>query len=169
MTNNITTQAAAIRLLILDVDGVLTDGRLLMGDDGAEYKCFHTRDGHGMKQLMNSGVEIAIISGRQSSAVTRRMAELGVARVAQGQADKQASYEQLLQELELTPNQVAYMGDDSPDLAIMQQIGLSAAVADAHELTLNGADWLASKPGGLGAVREFCDLLLQAQGNYPTG
>ncbi|MCG2634855.1 MAG: 3-deoxy-manno-octulosonate-8-phosphatase KdsC [Gammaproteobacteria bacterium] len=169
MSSDIRARAAQIRLLILDVDGVLTDGRLFMGDDGAEYKTFHTRDGHGMKQLMRSGVEIAIISGRCSSAVERRMAELGVTRLAQGQSDKQQSFENLLNELDLAPNEVAYMGDDLPDLAIMRQVGLATAVADAHELTRLGAHWVASINGGFGAVRELCDLIIAAQGNDPTG
>jgi len=157
-------RAAAIRLVIFDVDGVLTDGGLHFDHEGREHKVFNSRDGHGMKMLMESGVDIAIITGRTSVAVSRRMAGLGVGHLYQGQQDKVPAYEDLLQQFDLTPEQVAYVGDDVVDLPIMCRVGVSVAVADAHELVLEQALWTTPNPGGRGAARDVCELILTAQG-----
>lgn len=153
-----------IRLVIFDVDGVLTDGRLHYCDDGRETKAFHARDGYGIKALLANGIAVAIISGRQSESVSRRMKELGVSRVFQGCDDKLPVLESLLREMELTPPEVAYVGDDLPDLAVMTKVGLAVAVADAHPDLFEAAGWRTRLPGGKGAAREVCDLILAAQG-----
>lgn len=155
--------AAGVRLAVFDVDGVFTDGRIWMGTDGVEYKAFSVRDGVGVKQLLAAGIEVAIISGRASSAVDRRMAELGVTRVVQGCADKAEALAALLRDTGIAPADTAYLGDDTPDLPALRAVGLPAAVADAHPEVLAAAAWTASLPGGRGAVREFCDFLLGAR------
>lgn len=155
-------RAADIRLVAFDVDGVFTDGRLLLGDDGAEYKSFHVRDGYGVRRLLRSGIQAAVISGRHSSAVERRMQELGVEHVFQGVKDKVAVLDALLASLGLEPQQAAFVGDDEPDLPVMARVGLSVAVADAHASVRAAADWTTRAPGGAGAVREVCDLLVAA-------
>lgn len=155
-----------LRLLVLDVDGVLTDGRLFFDDHGKEYKCFHARDGHGIKLLRQSGVEVAVISGRQSNSVALRMRNLGVEQVYQGHEDKRAAFAEILQTLNLKPEQAAHMGDDVLDLPIMVQAGFAVAVADAHFAVKHYADWCTQTPGGLGAVREVCDVIMQVQGTF---
>jgi len=155
-----------IKLLILDVDGVLTDGRLFFDDHGREYKCFHARDGHGIKLLRQSGVEVAVISGRKSNTVAIRMQGLGVSHVYQGHEDKRAAFVEILRNLDLSPKQVAYVGDDVLDLPIMIQVGFSVAVADANFAVKQRADWFTQTPGGLGAVREVCDLIMQMQATF---
>lgn len=157
-------KAAQIKLVIFDVDGVLTDGSLFIGDDGQEYKAFNSRDGHGMKMLQMSGVEIAIITGRTSNVVRIRMESLGVARVYQGIEHKGEAFEQLLRETGLSPEQVAYVGDDVVDLPVMQRVGLSIAVQDAHPLVAKHAHWQTPKSGGRGAGRDVCEMLMDAQG-----
>ena len=161
-------QARRIRLLILDVDGVLTDGKLFFDYQGNEYKSFHARDGHGMKMLQQSGVEIAVISGRESPIVTMRMQSLGVTHVYQGQEDKRAAFNELLEKLALSSEEVAYVGDDVIDLPVMMHVGLAIAVADANEAVKACADWSTTLNGGLGAVREVCDLILQAQDKFES-
>jgi len=157
-------RAAAIRLLIFDVDGVLTNGTLFYGDDGQEYKAFHSRDGHGMKMLQRSGVTIAIITGRTSQVVTHRMQNLGITHVYQGQLDKLPAYEGLRQQLAIAPEQIAYVGDDVVDLPIMQRVGFAVAVQDAHPLVKRHAHWITEHGGGRGAARDVCELLMEAQG-----
>ncbi len=157
-------RAAKIRLVGFDVDGVLTDGSLYLGDSGEEYRVFHTRDGQGLVMLRDSGIRIAIISGRSSRAVEGRMAELGILHVYQGQENKLAVFETLLSRLDLEPSEAAYVGDDLPDLPVMRRVGLSIAVADALPLVQQHAHWQTRLPGGRGAVREVCELLLEAQG-----
>ena len=161
--------AADIRLACFDVDGVFTDGRLLLGDDGAEYKCFHVRDGHGVRRLLQAGVAVAVISGRESSAVSRRMKELGVTHVFQGVGDKVAVLERLLTEMGLSASQAAFVGDDEPDLLVMARAGLAIAVADAHAAVRAAAHWTTSAPGGNGAVREVCDMLVAARRRAEEG
>ena len=156
----------ALKLLILDVDGVLTDGRLFFDQNGVEYKSFHARDGHGMKLLKQSGVEIAVISGRKSNSVALRMQSLGIEHVYQGHENKRQAFQDVISRLSLTPDQVAYLGDDVIDLPIMTQVGFAVAVADANFAVKNHADWCTETLGGLGAVRELCDLILQVQGNF---
>lgn len=155
-----------LQLLILDVDGVLTDGRLFFDDNGKEYKCFHARDGHGIKLLRQTGVEVAVISGRKSNSVTLRMQGLGVELVYQGHENKRAAFAEILQRLALTPEQVAYVGDDILDLPVMRQVGFAVAVQDANFAVKSHAHWQTQTAGGLGAVREVCDLIMQAQGTF---
>ncbi|MGH8548705.1 MAG: 3-deoxy-manno-octulosonate-8-phosphatase KdsC [Methylococcales bacterium] len=156
-------KAKLIRLVIFDVDGVLTDGKLIFDESGREYKCFNTKDGHGIKMLRNSGVETAVISGRDSRAVSLRMASLGVTHVFQGQDDKRAAFDELCERLSVSPEQVACVGDDLPDLPLFARAGLAIAVADAHFAVRQHADWCTSLPGGSGAAREVCDLVMKAQ------
>ena len=160
-----TLDAAAkiIRLVIFDVDGVLTDGRIHFCDDGTETKVFHARDGHGIKQLLTNGIAVAIISGRRSESVNRRMQELGVSQIFQGCSDKLPVFESLLEQAGLTPSEVAYVGDDLPDLEIMSRVGLPIAVADAHPALFDTAAWRTRLPGGRGAAREVCDLIIGVQ------
>ncbi|MGD8378379.1 MAG: HAD hydrolase family protein [Gammaproteobacteria bacterium] len=161
-------RAAQIRLLVLDVDGVLTDGRLYYGEHGEVFKIFHTLDGHGIKRLRATGVEVAVISGRRSAMVERRMGELGVTRVYQGIDDKLPVFRGLLAELGLEAGETACMGDDEPDLPMLREAGLAAAPANAAAIVLPHVHWQASMPGGSGAVRELCDLLLAARNNPDT-
>ncbi len=158
-------KAEKIKLVIFDVDGVLTDGKLLFDEHGNEYKRFHSRDGLGITLLRETGVEVAIISGRASKSVAQRMASLGIERIFQGQRHKLIAYESLRVELNLEPEQVAHVGDDLLDLPLMRRVGLSIAVADAHPSILPFAHWVTAKPGGEGAAREVCDLIMDAQGN----
>lgn len=161
--------AAQTALLVLDVDGVLTDGRLLYSDDGTETKAFHVRDGHGMKEVMKVGIEIAVISGRSSRAVERRLTELGVTHACLGRNDKLVALREVLRAAGLTDmKQVACVGDDVPDLQIIEPAGLGIAVADAHPAVLEAADWRTQLPGGRGAVREVCDLLVTARREKPN-
>jgi 3-deoxy-D-manno-octulosonate 8-phosphate phosphatase (KDO 8-P phosphatase) len=150
--------------VIFDVDGVLTDGSLFLGDDGQEYKAFHSRDGHGMKMLQSTGVKIGIITGRTSQVVKLRMDSLGVAYVFQGQLDKLPAYRRLRAELRLQANEIAYVGDDVVDLPIMREVGLAIAVQDAHPLVKQHAHWQTPTAGGRGAGRDVCELIMEAQG-----
>ncbi|MEQ1636148.1 MAG: 3-deoxy-manno-octulosonate-8-phosphatase KdsC [Methylococcales bacterium] len=163
---SILTKAKKLQLLILDVDGVLTDGKLFFDAAGVEYKAFHARDGHGIKLLQQSGVKVAIISGRKSASVALRMQSLGVGLVYQGHENKLAAFNEILQRLTLTPEQVAYVGDDILDLPIMIKAGLAIAVQDAHFVVKQHAHWCTQLQGGNGAVREVCDLIMQAQGTF---
>jgi 3-deoxy-D-manno-octulosonate 8-phosphate phosphatase (KDO 8-P phosphatase) len=157
------TPLARIRLLILDVDGVLTDGRLYFTARGEALKVFHARDGHGVKLLMAAGVAVAAISGRRSAAVAARMRELRVPLVIQGCADKLAALHRLTKRLDLDPLNCACICDDTPDLPLMSAVGMAAAVADAHPLVRSAAHWISTAKGGEGAVRELCDALLRAR------
>jgi len=161
---DILEKAARIRLVIFDVDGVLTDGSLFLGDDGQEYKAFNSRDGHGMKMLQSNGVEIAIITGRSSQVVSHRMASLGIEHVYQGARDKAPAYVELRDKLGLDDAQVAYVGDDVVDLPVMRRVGLAIAVQDAHTLVKKHAHWQTPSRGGRGAARDVCEMLLEAQG-----
>ena len=158
------TPAAEIALVVLDVDGVLTDGRLWFGPDGETLKAFDVRDGHGIKMLVASGVGVAVISGRRSGAVTARMRELGVSDVAQGVSDKARALAELLKRNAIDARRVACLVDDTPDLGLMRAVGLPAAVADAHPDVLAAAKHVTRAAGGRGAVREFCDWLLESRG-----
>lgn len=153
----------AIKLLILDVDGVLTDGTIWLTTQGEEIKRFHTHDGVGLKRLQNAGVQIAVISGRASQSVSARMAELNITLVFQNCHDKMIVFENLINELNIKPQEVAYIGDDLPDLLVMRRVGLSIAVANACSEVKAIANWHTQKEGGMGAVREACDRLLQTQ------
>ena len=161
---DIQQKASQIKMVIFDVDGVLTDGSLFLGDDGQEYKAFHSKDGHGMVTLQKYGVTIGIITGRTSQVVKKRMESLGIEHVYQGQKDKLPAYEKLKQELELSDEQIAYVGDDVVDLPVMTKVGLAIAVQDAHHVTKEHAHWITPSNGGRGAAREVCEMLMQAQG-----
>ena len=162
----ITEKAKRLKLLILDVDGVLTDGKLFFDYQGNEYKSFHARDGHGIKLLRQSGVEVAVISGRKSPSVALRMKNLGIEHVYQGHENKLAAFNEILDKLSITADQVAHVGDDLLDLPLMIRVGLSIAVADANFAVTQRAHWCTSLPGGQGAVREVCDFIMQAQGTF---
>ena len=157
------TSLAKIELLILDVDGVLTDGSLYFGARGEALKVFHVRDGHGIKLLMHAGVHVAAVSGRRSTAVGARMRELGVTSVVQGCRDKVAALQRIAGRIDVAVRSSACMVDDTPDLPLMSAVGFAAAVADAHPLVLSAAHWIATAGGGCGAVRELCDALLRAR------
>jgi 3-deoxy-D-manno-octulosonate 8-phosphate phosphatase (KDO 8-P phosphatase) len=159
-------RAANVRLLILDVDGVLTDGRLYFGPHGETLKVFHVRDGHGIKLLREAGIEVAILSSRHSEMVAARARELGLARVLQGQADKIAGYERLLAVTGTTPAQCAYMGDDWPDLDVLTRVGFAATVADAAPEVRKVSHWVAPAAGGRGAVRQLAEFILRAQNRF---
>ncbi len=164
--DDVYARALKIKLVIFDVDGVLTNGSLHYGHDGQESKVFHSRDGHGMKMLQQSGVMIAIITALCSQAVTHRMANLGIDYVYQGQTDKRVAFESLCQELVLCADQVAYVGDDLIDLPVMTRVGLSVATADAHDIVVEKAHWQTSAAGGVGAAREVCEFIMKAQGTF---
>jgi 3-deoxy-D-manno-octulosonate 8-phosphate phosphatase (KDO 8-P phosphatase) len=153
------------RLLVLDVDGVLTDGRLHYGARGEALKVFHVRDGHGVKQVAQAGITVAIISGRKSPAVTRRARELGIRHVFQGVGDKLPVLDKLLARLGLTAEQCVCVGDDTPDAPLLAAVGVGIAVADAHDDARAAAQLVTARPGGRGAVREVCDWLIAARGN----
>jgi 3-deoxy-D-manno-octulosonate 8-phosphate phosphatase (KDO 8-P phosphatase) len=154
---------ADIRLLVLDVDGVLTDGRLIYGPAGEREKVFHVRDGHGIKALLAAGIGVAVISARRSGAVQRRCRGLGIEHILQGVQDKGEALVSLTAKLGIDPAQCACVGDDEPDLPMMQRVGLAVAVADAHVSALAAAHRRTRTPGGLGAVREVCDWLIAAR------
>lgn len=156
--------AAGIRLAIFDVDGVLTNGQLLLGPQGEELKQFHVRDGHGLVMLRESGMKLAVITGRKSPVVAARMQELGIHFVYQGQREKVQALDALLAELELAGSEVCYVGDDLPDLPVMKRVALPIAVADAHWAVAEAAIWRTTLGGGQGAVREVCELLMRARG-----
>jgi 3-deoxy-D-manno-octulosonate 8-phosphate phosphatase (KDO 8-P phosphatase) len=159
-------RAQNIRLLILDVDGVLTDGRLYFDAKGETLKVFHVRDGHGIKMAQRAGIEIAWLSGRRSDASYHRAKELGINRFHESLRDKVAVLQEIMAAMQIQAAQVAMVGDDLVDLPIMNRAGLAVAVADAVPEVLAAAHWVTMNPGGHGAVREVCDLLLKAQGKW---
>lgn len=161
-------RARAVKLLICDVDGVLTDGSVYLGNAGEELKAFNIKDGFGLRAVQKYGIAVALITGRQSKLVERRAAELDIRHIYQGNANKRGAYADLLSKLQLTPAQTAHVGDDLPDLPLLRQVGLAAAPADAHPVVREQAHFVSRAVGGAGAVRELCDLLLQAQGHWPT-
>jgi 3-deoxy-D-manno-octulosonate 8-phosphate phosphatase (KDO 8-P phosphatase) len=157
---DLVARARAVKLLVLDVDGVLTDGRLYYGARGESLKVFHVRDGHGIKALARTGVEIAIVSGRKSAAVATRARELGIRNVQQGVDDKLAVVKKLARQRHITLAACGCVGDDVPDVPVMRAVAFAAAVADAHGDALAAAHFITTARGGRGAVREVCDLLL---------
>lgn len=164
VSEQIIKKAEKIQLLICDVDGVMSDGLIYMGNNGEELKAFNVRDGYGIRCLLTSGIEVAIITGRQSKLLEDRAKTLGITYLYQGQHNKLLAYQQLLDTLNLKPEQTAYIGDDLIDLPVMEKVGLSVAVADAHPLLIPRANYVTRIAGGRGAVRELCDLILLAQG-----
>lgn len=164
VNSQVLEKASIIKLLICDVDGVLSDGLIYMGNQGEELKAFNVRDGYGIRCLLTSDIEVAIITGRSAQMLIDRCRTLGISHLYQGQSDKVLALRDLLDKLSLRAEQVAYIGDDLIDWPVMAQVGLSVAVADAHPLLLPRADYVTRIAGGRGAVRELCDLILLAQG-----
>ena len=165
---SIVERARGIRLLLLDVDGVMTDGRLYFGNDGSELKAFNILDGHGIKMLQKTGVKVGIITGRRSELVARRAANLGIELLIQGREDKLAALYELIDDMAISLEEIAFMGDDYPDLAVIRRVGLGMTVANAHPTVAEHAAWQSEKRGGEGAVREACDLLMRAQDTFDT-
>jgi 3-deoxy-D-manno-octulosonate 8-phosphate phosphatase (KDO 8-P phosphatase) len=159
-------RAKKIKLLILDVDGVMTDGRIILDESGNELKFFHVRDGHGIKMLNKVGIKVALITGRKSRVVSRRAKELGITEVHQGIFKKSDVYEALLQKYACRDEETAFMGDDIVDVEILKRAGLSAVPADADEGVKRWAVFISSKGGGRGAVREFVELILKSTGHW---
>lgn len=157
-------RAGVIKLVVFDVDGTLTNGDLILGDGGLEFKVFHVRDGQGLVMLREAGLEVAVITSRSSAVVAERMQALGIRYVYQGRNDKLAALRELLAALNLQPAQCACVGDDLPDLPLLARAGLAVAVADAHPAVRARAHWCTQSPGGRGAAREVCDFILDAQG-----
>ncbi len=162
---DILERAKKIKLVLFDVDGVLTDGSLFFGDDGQEYKAFYSRDGLGIKLLQRTGVEVGVITARQSQLVVHRMENLGIEHFYQGSLDKTIAFKELLTKLNLTPDQTAYAGDDVIDLPVLTQVGLAVAVQDAHPFVKKHAHWITEHNGGRGAARDLCELIMEAQGS----
>jgi 3-deoxy-D-manno-octulosonate 8-phosphate phosphatase (KDO 8-P phosphatase) len=163
-----TGDARRIRLLLLDVDGVLTDGTLLLHHDGRESKAFHIRDGAAIVWAQRAGLKVGLLSGRASDATVQRAAQLGIPLVVQGAADKLAAYEQILREAALEDGEVAYMGDDLQDLPVLRRVGFSAAPADAPPEVRSRVHWVSAQNGGRGAVRELIEHVLGAQGAWQS-
>lgn len=161
--DDILLRASQIKLLICDVDGVLSDGLIYMGNHGEELKAFNVRDGYGIRCLISSDIDVAIITGRNSKIVADRAATLGISHVYQGQSNKLIAFNSLMNSLSLQKQHIAYIGDDLIDWPVMAECGLAVAVADAHPLLLNKAHYVTTLPGGRGAVREICDIILSAQ------
>lgn len=159
-------RARDIRLIVFDVDGVMTDGTLFLGDDGQEYKGFNSLDGHGLKMLKESGVELAIITGRTSKVVELRCGNLGITHLYQGCHDKLGPLKELLGKLGIAPENAAFMGDDVMDLPPMGHCGMGFTVPHAPSLVKERAHYVTHTPAGRGAVREVCELIMQAQGTY---
>ncbi len=155
-----------IKLLLLDVDGVLTDGKLYFSSEGDEFKAFNTLDGHGIKMLQDSGVKVGIVTGRESLLVKKRAGDLGIKILVQASKDKRDSLNTIRKEENIQNEEIAFMGDDYPDLGPMSDVGLALTVANAHRAVAARAHWQSKKNGGEGAVREACDMIMQAQGNY---
>lgn len=165
-SRELTERIKGIRLLIFDVDGVLTDGRIVYTDGGVEIKAFDVRDGHGIKLVMRCGMDVALITARQSGVVDHRAKDLGIDIVYQGMKDKLKAFDEILDKKSLRPEAAAYVGDDIIDLPVLKRAGFSCAVSDAVDEVKEAVDYVASKPGGRGAVREICELILKAQSRW---
>ena len=166
MTSDLLQRGKNIKLVIFDVDGVLTDGRLYFLEDGSEFKTFSTLDGQGIKMLIATGVQTAIISGRKTKIVERRVRNLGIHHLYQGSEDKLVVLDELLGQLNLSYEQVAYLGDDLPDLQVIRRVGLGMAVANAVSFVREHAHGVTTARGGEGAAREFCELIMRAQDRF---
>lgn len=164
--HTIATKAKKIKLLILDVDGVMTDNKLVYSDDGIESKSFYTRDGHGMVMLQKSNVDIGIITGRKSQLVSNRMRDLKVKHVYQGVPDKLPTFLKLVEELEISLDEIAYVGDDILDLPILMRIGLAITPADGDDEVKARVDYISKFDGGRGCVREVCEIIMRSQGSW---
>ena len=165
---DILAKAAQIKLVVFDVDGVLTDGSLFIGDDGEEYKAFHSKDGFGMKLLQNSGVEIGIITARTSNVVRHRMESLNIQHIYQGQLEKLPALEKMVKRVGVKFEETAYVGDDVIDLPAMRKVGLAISVQDAHPLAKQHSHWQTPRVGGRGAARDVCELIMEAQNTLQT-
>ncbi len=163
VSNDVINKAANIQLLVCDVDGVFSDGRIYLGNDGEELKAFHTKDGYGIKALIASGIDVAIITGRRSKIVGNRMKSLNVKHIIQGEEQKYPTLISLIEQLNIDIKNVAYIGDDMPDLECILSVGLGVGVKDSHPKILTQAKYITFTKGGFGAVREVCDLIMQSQ------
>lgn len=168
ISDDVWQRAQNIKLLICDVDGVFSDGRIYLSNSGEELKAFHTRDGYGVRSLLTSGFNLAVITGRQSKIVENRMTALGVTHIYQGVDNKFEAYKELLSIYNITPEEVAYIGDDIVDLPVMNVVGLAVSVADGHPYVRQHADFVTSLNGGHGALRELTDLLLLSQDKFTS-
>ena len=166
MKNNIKEKLKRIKMLILDVDGVMTDGGIIMDSEGRELKKFNVRDGHGIKVLQRYGIKVAILTGRQSEVVKYRAKDLEIKDVYQKVFNKKEVFEKILKKHKLSADEVAYMGDDIIDIPVLKRVGFSAAVADAVDVVKKSVDYITKNRGGNGAVRELCEMILQAQGKW---
>jgi len=164
MNENLNDKIRSVKLLLLDVDGVMTDGRITIDNNGVESKSFHVRDGHGIKLLQRAGVKVGIITGRDSKVVLHRAAELGIEIIYQGMKVKMEAFNRILEDEKLSANEVAYVGDDVVDLPVLRESGFSVAVADASHVITPHVDYVTKKCGGRGAVREVTDLILEGKG-----
>ncbi|MFA5321772.1 MAG: HAD-IIIA family hydrolase [Smithella sp.] len=167
MKKNITEKLKKVKILILDVDGVMTDGGIIMDSEGRESKKFNVRDGHGIKVLQRFGIRVAIITGRQSKVVAHRAKDLEIKDVYQKVFNKKEALEKILKKHTLSADAVAYMGDDIIDIPVLKRVGFSAAVADAVDVVKKSVDYITKNTGGHGAVREICEMILKAQGKWP--
>ena len=167
MKKNIKEKLKKIKMLILDVDGVMTDGRIIMDDTGRETKNFNVRDGHGLKILQRYGVKVAILTGRKSKVVEYRAKDLEIKYVYQKVYNKKEVFEKILKKQKLSADEVAFIGDDIVDVPVLKKVGFSVAVADALDIVKKSVDYVSEHKGGKGAVREICDMILQAQGKWP--
>jgi len=165
MDEKLKTKLSNVKLLALDVDGVLTDGKLFYSENGQEFKTFDVKDGLGLKRLIDAGIYIAIITSRNSIAVEKRAEELGIKQIKQGVKNKLDALIKICRELEIEISECAYMGDDLPDYEVMASVGVSLTVADAATEIIDLADWVSSRPGGRGAVREICEIILKSLEN----
>lgn len=168
VSDDVWQRAQQIKLLICDVDGVFSDGRIYLSNSGEELKAFHTRDGYGVRSLLTSGIQVAVITGRKSQIVENRMKALGINHIYQGIDNKFEPYEALLTQYQVSPNEVAYIGDDMVDLPVMKAVGLAVCVADGHPYVKQHAHLVTHIPGGHGALRELSDLLLLSQNKFTT-
>ncbi len=169
LTNDLRDKFQQIKLLLLDVDGVLTDGKLYFSNDGNELKSFNTLDGHGIKLLQKSGVKVGIITGRKSQLVQKRAADLGIEILVQGREDKFTALKEILDTHNVDMENIAFIGDDYPDLTVMTKVGIGITVANALPAMVEHSDWQTRRKGGEGAVREICDLIMTIQGTFDAG
>ncbi len=167
LTDELLEKMKYVEILLLDVDGVLTDGGIIINDDGRETKRFDVRDGHGLKMLMRCGVDVILLTGRTSKAVEHRALDLGIKEVHQGAWDKLKVFEEILRKREISSAGAAFVGDDVVDVPVLRRAGFSATVADAAEDVKKTVDYITEKPGGRGAVREICEIILKAKGKWP--
>ncbi len=165
-TSTLSEKLKHIQLLLLDVDGVLTDGSIIYDDKANEIKVFNAKDGFGLKLVMSAGIKVGLVTGRTSKALHRRCRDLGIRYIYDGVQQKARLLDKITAETGVAADNAAFIGDDLPDLPLMKRIGLSIAVADAHELVRHHSDWVTSAPGGRGAVREVCDAMLKARGDW---